>query len=333
MPHETSRSDTGESARQLCDRWRATSLRVGWAFPADWWVPAVDAVAEALCDGRDPAAACAQLGRSRAEAAVGLDEALADLAALCAAVTDAGAVDPPAQPTQPAPLTPPGAPPTAAEPAQVGGSSTPPGGSSTPAGGSSALAGGLPTAAAPASGGGSSALAGGSSSPGGPATPPGHLVQALALGWAEVMSDPTVGAGCEDALTGLALPAYLRVRLGEIYREGERRGLPVPATHALVVAEVELSGGGCLTHLSRSVLLAECLRVTFSGGETLCVLMPGRVGALARRSGGLSAWAASLRRLLATELDPFTDRPARVWVEGLPGSLPAAYRLVAELGR
>jgi hypothetical protein len=162
---------------------------------------------------------------------------------------------------------------------------------------------------------------------------PGHLVQALALGWAEVISDPTAGASCEDPLTGLAVPAYLRVRLGEIYREGERSGLPVPATHALVVAEVELPDRGCLTQLSRSVLLAQCLRRTFSGGETLCRATRGRMLALVRRDGGLSAWAATLRRLLVVELDPFTERPARVWVEGLPGTLPAAHRLVAELAR
>jgi hypothetical protein len=238
---------------------------VGWAFPADWWVPAVDAVTEALCDGRDPAPPCAELGRSRAEAGVGLEEALADLVALHAAVIDAGMAG------------------AAAD---------------FPAGGA-----------------------------------PGGLVQALALGWADVMCDPTAGATCEDPLTGLAVPAYLRVRLGEIYREGERRGLPVPATHALVVAEVELVGGGSLTQLSRSVLLAECLRATFSGGETLCGLAPGRVVALARRASGLAAWAATLRRLLAAELDPLTEQPARVWIEGLPGTLAAAHRLLAELTR
>jgi hypothetical protein len=281
VPQDTSRFDTGEAARQLCDRWRATSLRVGWAFPADWWVPAVDAVAEALCDGRDPAPPCAELGRSRAEAGVGLEEALADLVALHAAVTETGTADAAAGPPV---ADPPAAGPPVADPPVAGGA-------------------------------------------------PGRLVQALALGWADVMCDPTAGATCEDPLTGLAVPAYLRVRLGEIYREGERRGLPVPATHALVVAEVELSGGGSLTQLSRSVLLAECLRATFSGGETLCGLAPGRVVALARRASGLAAWAATLRRLLAAELDPLTEQPARVWIEGLPGTLAAAHRLLAELTR
>jgi hypothetical protein len=262
------RPDAEETARDLCTRWRATSLQVGWAFPADWWVPAVDAVAAALCDGRDPAAPCTLLGRARAEAAVGLDEALIDLAALYAAFTD-----------------------------------------SDPPGGSAGQAGQAPSYGVP-----------------------GHLVRAVAVGWAEATSDPAAG-GCEDPLTGLVVPAYLRVRLGEVYREGKRSGLPVPATHAFVVAEVDLTGGESLTQLSRLVLLADCLRTTFPGGETLCGVGPGRALALVRRDGGLSAWANALRHLLSVELDPFTERPARVWVEGLPGTLPAAHRLVAELAR
>ncbi|MEN3362324.1 MAG: hypothetical protein V7637_6306 [Mycobacteriales bacterium] len=270
MPHETSRFDTGEPARQLCDRWRATSIEDGWHFPDDWWVPAVDEVAEALCDGRDPAAPCAELGRARAAAAVGLDEALADLNALYVAVTGGTA--------------------GTAEPA-------------------------APTA--------------------GPAVcaAPAHLIRALALGWADVIADPSAGTYCEDPLTGLAVPAYLRVRLGEVYREAERTGLPVPATHGLIVAEVNLRGSGDLTRLSRAVLLGESMRATFIGGETLCSLTPGRAVALGRRDGGLSARAASLRRMLAVELGGFSQRPARVWIEGLPGTLPAAQRLVADLAR
>jgi hypothetical protein len=263
MPHDTSRFDTGEPAGELCNRWRTTSIEDGWHFPDDWWVPAVDEVAEALCDGRDPAAPCAALGRARATAAIGLDEALADLNALYLAVTGG------TEPNGPAPLC-----------------------------------------AAPA-----------------------HLVRALALGWADAMTDLTAGTYCEDSLTGLAVPAYLRIRLGEVYREAARTGLPVPATHALVVAEVTVYGGGALTGLGRAMLLGECMRTTFTGGETLCSLTPGRAVALGWRDGGLAARSASLRRLLAVQLDSFTQRPARVWVEGLPGTLPAAQRLVADLAR
>lgn len=296
MPHETSRFNTGEPARQLFERWRATSVEVGWTFPDDWWAPPVDAVVEALCAGRDPAGPCAELGRARAEAGVGLKEALRDLNALYAAVTSGGlhpATDAAAERAEEQAA----ATELAAEPA------------------AEPVAAVRPAPAAV------------------PVDAPAHLILALAEGWGDVLADPSAGTYCEDPLTGLTVPAYLRVRLGEVYREAERTGLPVPATHALVIAEATLLGGSDLTRLTRAVLLGECMRATFNGGETLCSLTPGRAVALAARDGGLSARSASLRRLLAAELDTFTPRPARVWVEGLPGSLPAAHRLVADLAR
>jgi hypothetical protein len=239
-------------------------MRVGWAFPQDWWVPAVDAVAEALCDGRDPAAACAQLGRSRAGAAVGLAEAMDDLAALYAAYTG------------PDPRS----------------------------------CGRIPV---------------------GPAVPSG-MVQALALGWAEVAADPTRGGCCEDPMTGLAVPGYLRVRLGEVYRGGQLTGIPVPATHALVVVEVP-PASGWLVQASRSLVVAQCLQATFAGGETLCAVGPCRALALVARDGGLAARAATLLRLVVAEVELPAGQVPRVWVEGLPGTLAAAHRLVAELAR
>ncbi len=66
---------------QLRSRWRDTSLETGWTRPQDWWTPEVDAVAAAVLDGC-PAAAVADLGRARAEAGVGLPEALEDLYSL-----------------------------------------------------------------------------------------------------------------------------------------------------------------------------------------------------------------------------------------------------------
>jgi len=67
-------------------------MRAGWAFPPDWWTPAVEAVAEALYEGRNAAEACTRLGRARADAAVGLEEALADLASLHATWTGTDAL-------------------------------------------------------------------------------------------------------------------------------------------------------------------------------------------------------------------------------------------------
>ncbi len=72
----------GGAAQQVRDRWQRRSAEAAWAHPTDWWDPAVDALVEAVADGRDPVVPAELLGRARAEAGVGLPESLDDLAAL-----------------------------------------------------------------------------------------------------------------------------------------------------------------------------------------------------------------------------------------------------------
>ncbi len=60
--------------------WYRASVTSSWSESCDWWTSAVDAVTDALTDGRpDARAACETLGRQRAEAGVFLDEARADI--------------------------------------------------------------------------------------------------------------------------------------------------------------------------------------------------------------------------------------------------------------
>lgn len=77
---------------ELLERWRTGSLDAAWARPSDWYDPAVDALAEAVADGRDATPAADRLGRARAAVGVGLSESLDDLAALYLA---AGICEPP----------------------------------------------------------------------------------------------------------------------------------------------------------------------------------------------------------------------------------------------
>lgn len=89
------------TAGQLRQCWRERSTRSAWAFPSDWYTPAIDALCESLCAAEpspaepspaepspagpravgeaDPAAAAWRLGRERARAAVCLAETLRDL--------------------------------------------------------------------------------------------------------------------------------------------------------------------------------------------------------------------------------------------------------------
>jgi hypothetical protein len=251
-------------------------MATGWTVPGDWWVPAVDAVAEAVEDGLDPSPACARLGRARAEAGVGLDEAFADLGALHAVLGSRGA-------------------------------------------GGSWEQGVIRGAEAVS-----------------PEEELAALQRALALGWAEEACAPGGTAGCEDPLTGLVTRTYLRTRLGEVYREAERRGGLAADGSVLLVTDPgpveEVAGMPVeLTRLGRELTVAESVRAAFSGGETLCALSPVRVVALVAREPTLPTRVAGLSRLLAGRLPP--GRRPRIWVEGLPPTLPGALRLLEELAR
>ena len=68
----------------LLASWRAASTErdgsTGWSDPAQWWTPAVDAVADALAgETVDTVSACEALGRQRAAAGVFLDSARRDV--------------------------------------------------------------------------------------------------------------------------------------------------------------------------------------------------------------------------------------------------------------
>ena len=75
----------GGPASALRSRWQRRSAEASWAHPADWWDPAVDALAEAVADGRD-ATVPAELPRARPGPGGrrACTEALDDLAALYA---------------------------------------------------------------------------------------------------------------------------------------------------------------------------------------------------------------------------------------------------------
>lgn len=61
-------------------RWRAASLAEVWLRPEDWDHPAVDALVEAIGEGRPTVQAARRLGFARSQAGVGLHETLDDMA-------------------------------------------------------------------------------------------------------------------------------------------------------------------------------------------------------------------------------------------------------------
>ncbi len=75
-------ADQAGDLHRLRAAWRRQSLSAGWLAEDDWWTAAVDAVAQAACRDGSLRPACTQLGRARAQAGVGISEALTDVGAL-----------------------------------------------------------------------------------------------------------------------------------------------------------------------------------------------------------------------------------------------------------
>ena len=81
-------ADQAGDLRQLRAAWRRQSLSTGWLAEDDWWTAAVDAVAQAACRDGSLRQACTMLGRARAQAGVGISEALTDVGALFRVLDD-----------------------------------------------------------------------------------------------------------------------------------------------------------------------------------------------------------------------------------------------------
>ena len=160
-------------------------------------------------------------------------------------------------------------------------------------------------------------------------------VVSLLTAWSETTLGYLHQLSCEDPLTGLSSQAHLRTRLSELYR-----ARPVgaeAADHALVMCSM-LSGddpsheaGDHFTRAMRLARMGEMARTVFCRSETIARLGTQRVAVLVVRDERLGRRVRVLRAMLADlEVD---QPPARVWIEGLPGSDPGAAMLLDELAR
>lgn len=162
---------------------------------------------------------------------------------------------------------------------------------------------------------------------------PSRMLRMTALGWADVVSEQAGNCASEDPLTGLATPAYLRTRLGEVYRE---TALPA-LDYMLVLLRLDLAQATGWSRVVAMTLVANAMRTVFDGGETHATLGPGVAAVLTRRDDTLARRVSNLR-VLATDslaVDPHVrpTGPAKVWMERLPDTHPEACALVNALGR
>jgi hypothetical protein len=170
-----------------------------------------------------------------------------------------------------------------------------------------------------------------------PDAAPTRLVRAAALAWADASMGELRNAETTENLTSLATHAYLRTRLGEIYRQAERDGRPVADSHVLLVVTLDLAAITGWPRLMAMVLVADALREIFDGGESIAILGPSVAAVLAERDPAFgdralgAGWLITER--LAVDQQLATTRRPRLRVETLPPTQEAARTLLTEIGR
>ena len=169
-----------------------------------------------------------------------------------------------------------------------------------------------------------------------PDATPSKLIRVAALAWVDESFGELTSARTTHSLTGLATQAYLRVRLGEVYRQADRSGLRVPETHVLLVVTLDLAEVLGWDRLTALVLVADVLREVFNGGESSAVLGPSVAVVLAEREPSFGQRALSAGWLINERLH--TDASLRtacpdMRVIGLPDTEQAARNLISQLSR
>ncbi|QVQ50571.1 hypothetical protein J4H86_16900 [Spiractinospora alimapuensis] len=151
--------------------------------------------------------------------------------------------------------------------------------------------------------------------------PPFPLVKALVEGWVDGTRSRD---DCRDPLTGLAVPGYLRTRLGELYEASA--GDPPQESHRLLVAVVD-SAADPWSRIARLIVVSHELRSFFGGGVTVALLSKSRVGILAAHDEGDPDRVAGLDRDLRRR------HGAELWNVPLPGTYPEAAQLLRDIAR
>ncbi|GAB3460000.1 hypothetical protein GCM10027570_44520 [Streptomonospora sediminis] len=175
--------------------------------------------------------------------------------------------------------------------------------------------------------------------------PPISLVTALTEGWVDGGRSQEE---CRDPLTGLATAAFLRTRLGELYRgasgepghggpgspggsgpgspgESGGSGGSGPGGHRLVVVALP-EGLDPWRRTARLIVVGHELGRVFTRGESLALLSRSRMAVLAPDGAGLAERLEALRNQVCAE------HSARLWTLPLPPRCAEALALVDAAG-
>lgn len=170
-----------------------------------------------------------------------------------------------------------------------------------------------------------------------PDATPSRMLRAVALAWADATLGDLRGVEAGESLTGLATEEYLRVRLGELYRQGRRKGFHPADRYVLLVVTLDLTEVAGWPRLMAMILVGDVLRSVFDGGETLAVIGPSVAVVLAERDGALPKRTFEARMQIADRLavdpDLRSARRAEIRAERLPCAEEAAQSLVHAVRR
>lgn len=170
-----------------------------------------------------------------------------------------------------------------------------------------------------------------------PDATPSRLLRAVAVAWADATLGDLRGVEAGESLTGLATEEYLRVRLGELYRLGRRKGFHPADRYVLLVVSLDLTEVAGWPRLMAMILVGDVLRSVFDGGETLAVVGPSVAVVLAERDAALPKRTFEARMRIADRLAVDPDlrgaRRAEIRVERLPCAEEAAQTLVHTVRR
>ena len=170
-----------------------------------------------------------------------------------------------------------------------------------------------------------------------PNAAPTVLVRAAALAWADASFGELRNAETTENLTSLTTHAYLRTRLGEVYRGAERAGVRAAETHALLVVTLDLFSVTGWSRLMAMVLVADALREIFDGGESIAILGPSVAVVLAERDPSFGDRALSagwlITERLAVDQQLETASKPTLRLERLPPTQEAARELLQEVSR
>lgn len=166
---------------------------------------------------------------------------------------------------------------------------------------------------------------------------PTPLVRAAALAWADASCGELRNAETTENLTSLSTHAYLRTRLGEVYRQAARDKVPVADTHSLLVVTLDLTTVTGWSRLMAMVLVADVLREVFDGGESIAILGPSVAVVLAEREPAFGDRALNAGWLITDRLavDPqlATGRRPLLRLQRLPDSQDEARNLLQRISR